>query len=1143
MKAAEPQGSAIINPSALEPLFATWEEPSAHRVRADRPREPAKVVKGRRPSPITLVNNVRWAVREWREGFYAGASDTTRTLLNHWLGRSHRKQTAAGEEFEFRYYFCQREAIETIIYLKEVRKIECLSQIVDAFGGPDAHVAALGITQEEDGWSRYACKLATGAGKTKVMSLAVVWSYFHALRESDSPMARHFVMIAPNLTVYERLKDDFGDGKIFDEDPLIPSEWRGDWNMSIVLQDEVSGAATGGTLYLTNIHRLYDMDKRRAKKDGATFDWMGPAVSKASALDTGAMLRDRITAHKRIMVLNDEAHHVWDPDSAWNDAIRYLHETVLARTGGGLVAQLDFSATPKDDKGQAFKHIICDAPLGEAVDAGIVKAPIIGSGGGRLSEEPNDNAAYRYERHLRLGYERWKASQKEWESSGKKPLLFVMCESTEAADQIANRLNSDTAFGELNGKTINLHTNLKGKIKKMGSGQDAIYQFVESEKDITDEDLKALRKLSRELDSNISPFKCIVSVLMLREGWDVRNVTTIVPLRPYTSKAAILPEQTLGRGLRRMTPPGPGQAAEVVTVVEHPAFASLYQTELAQEGLAIEVVDVEHVPSTTISIYPDEGRKDVKALEVTVPVLTAGHRIISKLEGLTIEDVRKEFSKYKRLPLGDKSQSEIDYEGRLLFTGEVVERMKINLPLLETGMGAVSYYVKQLELICKLRGLHSTLAPLVQTFLEEILFEKPTDLFDTALISRLGDSDVGEHVRAVFLPLIRARTTTVETRLPTPEPMALSHWRPYQVTHSERRPALTAGRTLFNLVPCNRELEVAMAKFADVASDVAAFAKNAGPQCLRIDYLAGGGRLAFYTADFFIRTKNGDCYLVETKGREDKDVPRKARAAVAWCDSASSAGAKWHYLYVPQGVFERLTADSVAELARTCAPALHNLIHEEEIQAEAPLFASVMPPDEKAPEAKGLVDQATLDALPARYRKQVDQAVMLFRFLENKAGMNYSPVFNALLGSMDEAAKGLIVRRLQSAVPATVDEQKAWFAPYFGQIDPRTQRHYQQMAQNLKRTLVFKNGLSPLGLLRSCMDHALNDNAKIGGVFDAVRTAFKVEGGRKVLGAVTDVNDFRNIYIAHQEKELTDVKQAERALKTWIDVMKALSAV
>jgi len=436
-----------------------------------------------------------------------------------------------------------------------VRRIECLSQIIAEFGGVNAELQALGITDDEDAWSRYAFKLATGAGKTKVMSLWIVWSYFHALRESDSEMARHFVVIAPNLTVYERLKDDFGNGRVFDDDPLIPPEWRGDWNLSVVLQDEASGAATGGTLYLTNIHRLYDTAKRKKKAEEDSYAWMGPAVSKNKALDTGAALRDRITAHRRVMVLNDEAHHVWDSGSAWNEAIRTLHETILSRSGCKLVAQLDFSATPKDNKGLLFKHIVCDTLLGEAVDAGIVKTSLIGQASRKLVEQADDNAAYRWEQHLLLGYERWKASRDEWQAIGKKPLLFIMCDDTDAADQITQRFNTDPLFEQLNGKTINLHINLKGKLRKVGRGKEARYEFVEDEQAISDDDLKALRKLSRELDSNASPYFCIVSVLMLREGWDVRNVTTIVPLRPYSAKATILPEQTLGRGLRRMTPP------------------------------------------------------------------------------------------------------------------------------------------------------------------------------------------------------------------------------------------------------------------------------------------------------------------------------------------------------------------------------------------------------------------------------------------------------------------------------------------------------------------------------------------------------------------------------------------------------------
>ncbi len=1129
-----------VNVSALEPLFAPWEEPDTHRVRSDRPGQPAKTERGRRPSQIAIAQNLRGAVRDWREMFYAGASDTTRHLLDHWFNRSHQATTAAGEGFEFRYYFCQREAIETLIFLKEVRRLDCLSQVVEEFGGPDKELAALGITEEEDAWSRYAFKVATGAGKTKVMSLAVVWSYFHALRESDSEMARHFVVIAPNLTVFERLKEDFGDGRIFDTDPLIPAEWRGDWNLSVVLQDEAGGMTTGSTLYLTNIHRLYDISKRRKKKDAETYEWMGPSVSKAKALDTGAALRDRITSHRRVMVFNDEAHHVWDPGSAWSEAIRYLHETIHTRTGGGLVAQLDFSATPKDNNAQYFKQIICDSPLGEAVDGGIVKTPIIGRPDTKLEEQPDDNAAYRYERHLRLGYERWKRSKEEWEKSGKKALLFVMCEDTEAADQIARRLNTDETFKELNGKTVNLHTNLKGKVKTVGRGKNAFPMFVENEKAISDEDLKALRELSRQLDSNTTPYNCIVSVLMLREGWDVRNVTTVVPLRPYTSKANILPEQTLGRGLRRMNPSG--QVHELVTVVDHPAFASLYQQELEQEGLPIEIVDIDKVPKTTVSIFPDELHKDVAALDIQLPRLTAGHQIIPRLEGLTIEDVKKEFSKYAPLPLGAKGNPDIEYEGRHLFTDEIIEKMTIHLPLLEDGVGAVSYFVKQLEHICKLRGTHTVLAPLVKTFLEEILFAERTTLFDPKLVSRVGDSDVGEHIRAVFVPLVRSRTTTTEKRLPAAEPVSLKTWKPFQATHSERHPVLEAKKTLFNLVPCNRELEVALTTFVDRAGHVAAFAKNAGPQCLRIDYLAFGRRLSFYTPDFFVRTTDGKHYLVETKGREDKNVPRKARAAVAWCKSASTRKCKWEYVYVPQGVFERLTGDTMDALVRTCAPALQNLLGEEELRQELPLLAMLfVEKDEKPSEVESFIDRETLSALPSRYRKAVDQAVQLFRFFEGKEGMNFSPIFTALLGSVDEAARGQIVKHLSTDLPASAPEQKAWFDPYLRDVDDKLTPYYRRMALNLKKTLVFNNGLSPLGLLRSCLDYALNDAMKIGGVFEVVRVRFRFSGARNMLDLVGRMNQFRNTYVAHQEQELTNPRAAEKELRDWVEGLRLLS--
>lgn len=1134
MSAEAATENPVVNVAALEPLFAPWEEPDKHRIRAQR-GFPPEIKTYRRPSPNRLVNPLRAAVKEWRELNYYGASDTTRELLTHWFERQHRITGANGDEIEFRYYFCQREAMETFIYLMEVRGHRSLSSLVFEYGGPNAETEALGINPEDDEWARYAFKLATGAGKTKCMSLAIVWSYFHALRESGSEMAKHFVIIAPNLTVFERLKEDFrpegGGPDIFMTDPLIPTEWRGDWNFSVVLQDEASGTSTGGVLYLTNIHRLFE--PRKGVKGGAeTYDWAGPAVSKSKALDTGAELRDRITSHKRVMVLNDEAHHVWDPGSAWNQAIHWLHDTVNKRSGDGLTAQLDFSATPKDNKGRSFPHIVCDTPLGEAVDAGIIKTPVIGRTQ-ELIEQTHDDASYRFETHLRLGYERWKRSLDEWAKSGRKPLLFVMCENTDAADQITRRLNGDPVFGGLNGKTINLHTNLKGKIKRRKIAGQTIEVFEESEKEISDEDLKAIRRISRELDSKESPYACIVSVLMLREGWDVRNVTTIVPLRAYSSKANILPEQTLGRGLRRMTPPG--QANELVTVVEHPAFSSLYEKELEQEGLLIEVLDTDSVPATTVTIFPDES-KDWDALDIVLPTLSAAHKIQPKLDELFIEEVGEAFKPYSPLPLGDKGATEVNYEGRHLITNEVVERMKVSLPLLQNGITAISFYVRELEAACKVQSTHTVLAPLLQIFLGEILFGEKISLTDSRLTGRLADQDVREHIRAVFVPLIRARTVKTEKRRAAGEPIFLHNWKPYQATLSERRPVEQAKCTLFNLVPCNQSLEVAMTSFLDDAPDVSAFAKNAGPQGLRIDYLTADQRLAFYTPDFFVRMDDGTCQLVETKGRHDLDVPRKAAAAVEWCKTASKSGTNWQYVFTPQDLMEKLTGNRFADLARACVPALQNLLSETTKAPELPLFG--MRPEG---DAETFYDKSKFEQLSARAKKAATDALELYRFFERKEGSpNLAPVFNTLLGPYDAASKTVILKLLQGRVPASRAEQQSWFDPYMDKVDRRSLKHYQNMASGLRRALVYGNVHSAIGLLRSCFDFAVNDQSGLDGVFDAVRDAFKIPGAGKLLERISAVNEFRNTYIAHHEKDLTDKALAEEHLKGWVETLALL---
>lgn len=1127
-----------INLAALEPLYGPADEPNCHRAPALKPDGPAQVLNGRRPSGIQIANNLRHSLDEWRQNYYFGASETTRELLTYWFLNDHTMSSPSGEPQQFSYYFCQREALETLVYLMEVRNLRSLSALTADFGGDNADLTAAGITPEEDLWPRYAFRMATGSGKTKVMSLAIAWSYFHALRESNSPMAKNFLVIAPNLTVFERLKQDFGDGRIFDTDPLVPSAWRGDWNLSVVLQDEASGAATGGTLYLTNIHRLYET-RTRTRKEAETYAWMGPAVARAKALDTGEALRKRVTSHPNLMVINDEAHHLWDPDSAWVDAMNFLNDAYKERNGLGINAQLDFSATPKDKDGNLFKHIVSDSPLGEAVDAGIVKVPIIGHVG-KLQERADENAAYRYDEHLRLGFARWQKSNEEWEKSGKKALLFIMCDSTEAADQITQRVNTDPIFSELNGKTINLHTNLKGKLKKVKRGGQDVYEFVENENEISDEDLRQLRKLSRELDANTSPYRCIVSVLMLREGWDVRNVTTIIPLRPYSATAGILPEQTLGRGLRRMTPPG--QALETVTVVEHPAFVRLYRDELAQEGLPISEVPLDHVPKTTLSIFPDPA-KDWEKLKIGLPSLTDAYRIVSKVEEITFDDVKQASKDLPKLDLGTPRDVELQFEGRSLITNEIVEQMKITLPLLQDGIGAIAFYRQELESICRVRGTHQALAPLIEKYLTEELFKQRVSLFDPRLAARLGDKDVREYIRFTFVPLINRKTKIEQERLPVGLELLLSDWKPFQVTSSERHPVVRAERTLFNLVACNRSLEESFTTFANLADDVAAFAKNTGPQALRIDYEGSNSRHAFYTPDFFVRLNSGKYFLVETKGEVEQEVTAKAKAAKMWCQSASQNGVSWEYLFVPEQLFRRFNGTSMQLLATVCAPELARLVASAESQQVALPFYEI-PETVRQSNRLIFIKDEDFEALPIDYQNKVTQAADLFNFLEGKK-QSYSPCFQPLLSSIDHAAVGLILGLLKPGVPSGKSEQDLYFMPDYSSLYQRDIDWLKKNGSGLKKALVYGSYTMPIGMLSFCLEFAkLDPPLEVAGVFAAIREKFGRFKNSQLPDRVEHIRNFRNKYIAHStDEETIDAELAKVELKNWITGLSAIHKV
>ncbi len=852
------------------------------------PGDPYGVPERRKPSEGTyVVNGVRARVDAWRAQGYPGASATSRRLLAFWFADEHRFDDGR----PFRFYFCQREAVETVIYLSEIEQVRGLADLLE--------FAEHGMTIQpgEPKRQRLAIKMATGSGKTMAMSLCVVWSYFHALYEEGSPMTTSFLVIAPNLIVFERLKSDFGDAATFRRDPLIPPEWAHDFDLTVLLQDDTAPVTGRGVLYLTNVQRLYEPSTSRGRAKNAPNPveaMLGPRVNRDVDASSAEQLFDQIAQRGRIMVLNDEAHHVHDEKLKWNQTIERLHGELRARTPddrrAGVVSQLDYSATPKYEKGGLFRHVVVDYPLAQAVTDGIVKTPVIGEVSG-AKIELGDSSFQRNRQWLDVAVGRWRAFHEALSPSGKRPVLFVMCENTLAADEAGDYLRQLPDFA--GDRLLVIHTNRSGEVTK--------------------DDMDLARRAARDVDGPDSRIRCIVSVLMLREGWDVRNVCVIVTLRALSAANRILPEQALGRGLRRMTPPGSGFDERVV-VIEHEAFRNLWSKEL-DGGLIVEKEDADKIEPGAVTIYPDEAKR---RFDIVIPQLTrALARSDSALAQLHPNDVSDPKS---ALPVPDVEPEEyVQYRGIHLIDKGVIEEYEFHVPYAEDPSGVITYYTRSVAKaggVDRLSGAFATLAPMVRDYLQQRVFQTPVELEDKVILRRLAENDAQALVVGAFRDAIRALSIT--EREPTIEESALrvSETPPFPWS----RQTVAGERTVFNLTPVDSTLEARFARFLDRAQDVTAWAKLTMNTRFALEYISTAGALRYYYPDFVMRLDDDSCLIAETKGQEDLDVVLKDRRARRWCrDAAGLSGREWAYEKVPQKLFDQFDGDSVDGLRRFLA--------------------------------------------------------------------------------------------------------------------------------------------------------------------------------------------------------------------------------
>lgn len=856
-----------------------------------------------------LVAHIRREVAAWRASGYAGASATSRSLLNWWFGREHLLEQADATLAAFRYYFAQREAVETVIWLHDARRARDKFDLLrfDASGAVSA-----GMFPED--WPRYVVKMATGAGKTKVLSLLIAWSYFHRLYEPDSELARNFLLIAPNIIVLDRLRQDFDGLRIFFNDPILPDNgvdgrnWRDDFQITLHIQDDVRVARETGNLFLTNIHRVYLGEAREPSlaDDDLRDYFLAPFGPKPvgrttdSSVDLGEIVRNI----DELAVFNDEAHHIHDERMAWFKSIQDIHHRLLQRDGR-LSIQIDVTATPRHNNGAIFVQTVCDYPLVEAIHQNVVKHPVLpdAASRARLTEHKSAIFTERYADYLQLGIEEWRKASAEHEALGKKAVLFVMVDDTRNCDEVGEYLQK--ICPELQGAVLVIHTKNNGEISEAASGKKQ-------------EELETLRKAANQIDTWQSPYKAIVSVLMLKEGWDVRNVTTIVGLRAYAAASNILPEQTLGRGLRRMY--FGTDMAETVSVMGTPAFMDFVES-IQSEGVVLERVPMgagaQRDGPLIVEVDAGNTEKDLDALEIELPRLarrlSRDFKELDELDPAALGNPR-----LKLKPFSLEETREIVF--KTMLDGEVHHTLHLDTGGPADYRSVVGFFARQLLKDLRLVGGYDVLYGKLKTFLREHLFEVPVDLEDPVVLRNLSEPEAGKLLFDRFKKAINALTVRDAGSTRIEDYIRLRQTRPFR---TENRPYLSPKKSLFNKIvgePRAGGFELRFARFLDDATDVVAFAKNYLAVGFRIDYVKTDGDLADYVPDFIVKTDDGAVWIVETKGRAELDLPKKMARLRQWCEDASAAscaegGPAYGFVYVDQEGFERHRPATFAALA------------------------------------------------------------------------------------------------------------------------------------------------------------------------------------------------------------------------------------
>ena len=939
---------------------------------------------------LTDVVNAAWESGEMQEK----VTPTTASLLNYWFGEGFCNERARN------FHEGQRQAILNIIYLHEVMGE---SSVMDAYQNiiPElmdrADLAQLAKPKYQ--MPKYAVKMATGTGKTWVMHALLIWQMLNARHEDveSGRFTQKFLIVAPGLIVYDRLLDAFCGRKKRDEDyrdPLtndyymnqevfIPERYRDEvfsfiHNNVVTKEDGIGRKTTGeGLIALTNWHLFENQMEENDQEDDAddsntvtpieiVNDLLPIRPGKSAGNDLGVLDRralggtelEYLAGLQDLMVINDEAHHIHEikrngetEEVEWQRGLN-----AISATKGTRFFQVDFSATPFDTKGTGdnqvklyFPHIIVDFDLTMAMKQGLVKLLLLDR---RQELTELENLDYNAERDeqgkvvglsegqrmmLRAGLTKLSRLEEEFlkVDPSKNPKMLIVCQDTTVSPFVEEFLKSEGLEDE---DIVTIDSNKQGEVK--------------------DEEWQEIKKKLFDIDRYKSP-KVVVSVLMLREGFDVNNICVLVPLR--SSQAPILLEQLVGRGLRLMwREPDyldikrddrlrvlkfhqpPKTYIDTLSIVEHPAFIKFYD-DLQEQGLvAVDEGDVGGGGAAG-DILTVGLREDYEDYDFQWPVIL--HDSIDELEDSEID--LNDLQPFTMYPL-DLLRKFLAREGETFVSQESLTKTmfgkyKVTANLFNAN-GYNEYLQKLLRVVtlrfetCRRQGFPTIQINGAQTvqvmdwYIRTKLFAIPFNPFHKSdwKILLAKDGIVTKHIVEQFAVAIYKMQNRLTTFAAEVSHTAFSTLRAIKMRESFSMDVHKCIYPRLGYPSHGGGLEKAFIEFLDKDAEVERFLKinESGHSFAIIFYVRKDGLMATYHPDFIVATSE-KLYLIETKGDDkvdDINVRQKQTATIEWIKKINALepmermNRTWEYVLIGESVFYSLSGSgaTISDICNQC---------------------------------------------------------------------------------------------------------------------------------------------------------------------------------------------------------------------------------